>query len=68
MPPRKVDMDDLVSASEIARRLGSERTSYVHDLRRRHEDFPKPVRKLGSSWVWSWAAVEKWAKKTGRLK
>lgn len=63
-----MDMDDLVSAPEIAKRLGSERTSYVHDLRRRHEDFPKPIRKMGSSWMWSWPAVEKWAKKTGRLK
>ena len=31
---RKVDMDQLVSAREIAARLGSERTPYVHDLRR----------------------------------
>jgi predicted DNA-binding transcriptional regulator AlpA len=61
-------MDDLVSASEIAHRLGSERTSYVHDIRRRHPDFPKPVSKMGSSLVWSWTDVEKWARRTGRLK
>jgi predicted DNA-binding transcriptional regulator AlpA len=61
-------MDDLVSAAEIARRLGSDRTSYVHTLRRRHPDFPEPVAKMGSSFAWSWREVEAWAKKTGRLK
>ncbi|HEX3842668.1 MAG TPA: hypothetical protein VHU85_17890 [Acidimicrobiales bacterium] len=61
-------MDELVGASEIAERLGSKRTSLVHDLRRRHSDFPEPVAKLKSALVWAWPDVEAWARKTGRLK
>ena len=64
----KVNMNDLVSASEIAARLGSGRTSYVHTLRRRHPDFPKPQGKMGNSLVWLWPEVEAWARATGRLK
>jgi predicted DNA-binding transcriptional regulator AlpA len=65
---RKVPVDELVGASEIAERLGSKRTSLVHDLRRRHSDFPEPVAKLKSALVWAWPDVEAWARKTGRLK
>ncbi len=65
---RKVPVDELVGAAEIAERLGSKRTSLVHDLRRRHPDFPEPVAKLKSALVWAWPDVEAWARKTGRLK
>ena len=61
-------MDQLVGAAEIAERLGSNRTTYVHDLRRRHPDFPTPVATLKSGYVWAWPDVEKWARATGRLK
>ena len=65
---RKVPVDQLVGASEIAARLGSKRTVYVHDLRRRHPDFPAPVATLSAGLVWDWAEVAAWARKTGRLK
>jgi hypothetical protein len=68
MVPRKVDVSNLVGAAEIAQRLGSKRTSYVHDLRRRHPDFPQPALKVKAALLWEWSAVEKWAKATGRLK
>ena len=59
-------MDDLVGAAEIAARLGSKRTSVVHDWRRRHPEFPQPVAALQAGFVWAWPDVEKWAKATGR--
>lgn len=64
---RKVDTDDLVSAVEIAARLGLRRPTVVYDWRRRHEDFPQPVTRLGSVYVWVWPDVASWARKTGRL-
>ncbi|WP_421118564.1 DNA-binding protein [Aquihabitans daechungensis] len=63
---RKVDVDDLVGATEIGQRLGIDRRS-VHQLRRRHDDFPDPVATLESAMVWAWRDVERWAKATGRL-
>ena len=61
-------MDQLVGAAEIAERLGSKRTSFVHDLRRRHPDFPEPVAELSAGLVWAWPDVEAWARATGRLR
>ena len=60
-------MDQLVGAAEIAERLGvAPRT--VHDWARRPVAFPAPVAKLKGALVWAWPDVEKWARKTGRLK
>ena len=61
-------MDQLVGAAEIAQRLGSKRTSFVHDLRRRHPDFPAPVAVLSAGLVWAWPDVETWARATVRIK
>lgn len=63
---RRVDARDLVGAAEIAERLGIVRQS-VHQLRRRHPDFPEPIAKLKQTHVWAWSEVEEWAKQTGRL-
>jgi len=65
---RTVDVEQLVGAAEIAERLGSDRTTFVHDLKRRHPDFPKPVATLKAGLVWAWPDVEAWARATGRLK
>lgn len=65
---RSVDVDQLVGAAEIASRLGYTRSVYVHDLRRRNDDFPRPVAELSAGLVWAWPDVERWAKATGRLK
>ena len=64
---RKVDVDELVGAAEIARRLGSSRPQVVHAWRRRHDDFPEPVATIDKVLVWHWPDVEAWAKATGRL-
>lgn len=64
---RKIDVADLVGAAEIAERLGVARPSGVHQLRRRHADFPQPIAKLKQAMVWAWSDVEVWARATGRL-
>ena len=64
---RRIDVDQLVGAAEIAERLAVKRPNVIADWRRRHPDFPEPVAKLKQALVWNWPDVEKWAKKTGRL-
>ncbi len=69
---RKVDVEHLVGSGEIAERLGVRHNSRVHSWRRANESFPEPVAVLGASsrrptYVWSWADVEGWARRTGRL-
>lgn len=61
-------MDDLVGAAEIAQRLGVGKSTVVHDWRRRHPDFPKPVSELSMGLLWNWPAIERWARSTGRLR
>lgn len=64
---RKLDVDQLVGATEIAERLGVRRPQVVHDWRRRHAAFPQPVLRLQQALVWYWPEIEKWARTTGRL-
>jgi predicted DNA-binding transcriptional regulator YafY len=61
-------MDDLVSAADIAERPGVGKSTVVHDWRYRNLGFPEAVKMIGSVGIWHWPDVEKWAKKTGRLK
>jgi hypothetical protein len=64
---RKVDVDDLVGATEIADRLGLAQPQTVHLWRHRYDDFPRPVTHLRQGYLWCWSDVEVWARKTGRL-
>jgi len=64
---RRVNAEDLVGAHEIAERLGVRRPQVVHDWRRRHKDFPKPIAKLKTALVWDWREIRAWAMKTGRM-
>lgn len=67
---RKVDVDELVGAAEIARRLGVAGREVVNAWRRRDNQghpFPAPVATLEMGNVWNWPDVEAWAKRTGRL-
>lgn len=59
------DLPDLVTGADVARRLEITRQR-VHQMREQ-DGFPTPLGKVGSSIVWRWADVEKWAIKTGRL-
>jgi predicted DNA-binding transcriptional regulator AlpA len=64
---RRVAVEHLVSAKEIADRLGVARPQVVYEWRRRHPDFPAPLVTLSIGNVWNWPEVERWAKSTGRL-
>jgi len=61
-------MDDLVSAADIAERLGVGKSTVVHDWRYRNLGFPEPVKMVGPVGIWDWPEVERWARSTGRLK
>lgn len=63
---RKVDVEDLVGAHEIAQRLGVARPQVVHRWRDRHADFPAPVARLQTALIWDWQDVKAWAESTGR--
>ena len=58
---------ELVDSATIAKRLRLAHPEQVHGLRTRYADFPEPVRRFGRSFVWDWRAVERWARRTGRL-
>jgi hypothetical protein len=64
---RKVDVDNLVGAFEIAHRLGLANPHTVHVWRGRHKDFPVPVATLKTALIWDWREIETWAKKTSRI-
>jgi hypothetical protein len=64
---KKIDLDFLVGATEIAMRLGIKRPHLIHDWRRRHSDFPHPVLELTGTLIWEWREVRSWAQKTNRL-
>ena len=59
-------MDQLVGTTEIAKRLGVNKSTVVHDWRYRYPDFPEPIASLSGVFIWAWPDVEKWAKATGR--
>ena len=63
---RRIDVDHMVGAAEIADRLGISHAQTIHTWRRRYEDFPEPVAQLEQALVWNWPDVERWAKATGR--
>jgi hypothetical protein len=67
---KKIDVDNLVGAAEIAERLNLSHAQNVHTMRRRaaktEQPFPDPVVTLTKAMIWSWPEVKKWAKATGR--
>ena len=63
---KKIDVDDLVGAHEIAKRLGVARPQVVHEWRRRHASFPDPIATLKTALIWNWREIQKWAKATNR--
>ena len=64
----KLNPADLVGAHEIADRLGVAYPQMVHEWRRRHLDFPKPIVQLQMGMIWDWKDIEVWARRTKRLK
>jgi len=64
---RRVYVDELVGAAEIAERFGLADAHVVHTWRSRHPDFPEPVARLKRAMVWVWPDIEKWARSSGRI-
>lgn len=64
---RKIDVDELVGAGDIAARLGVASPQVVHMWRQRHKDFPPPVATIAQTLIWAWPDIEAWARATGRL-
>jgi len=64
----EVDLDDLMSAAEVAVVLGLSNYRSVHVYRSRYSDFPAPVVDKGRCLLWLRADVEAWARAVGRLK
>jgi hypothetical protein len=62
---KKVDVDDLVSAAEIAARFGFNDRNLAHSWMKRYPEFPRPVVRLAIGNVWIWSEVEGWAASTG---
>jgi hypothetical protein len=67
---RNVDVDDLITASDVATMLGLAHRQEVSVYRSRYPDFPQPVVDLGrgAPLLWLRPEVEAWARKTSRLK
>ena len=57
---RKVDVDDIIGAAEVAEILGLSHSESVGTYGRRYRDFPEPMKVLKGSKIWSRAAVEGW--------
>ena len=62
---KEVDVENLVGAHEIAKRLGLKNPHTIHVWRTRHKDFPKPVAKLKTV-IWDWDEISEWMRDTKR--
>lgn len=60
----RVDLEELVTAAEIGRRLGVSRQR-AQQLGQQ-PDFPAPLGRVGNYTVFRWRDVEKWARAAGR--
>ena len=60
-------VDDLVTATDIAQRLGTVQVTTVSQWAVRYEGFPPPVLSNRGANVWRWRAVEEWLRETGRI-
>lgn len=63
---RKVDLDDLLDAGEVAELLGLASSNVVNVYRGRYPDFPMPILERRGFRLWLRADVEAWARDTGR--
>jgi predicted DNA-binding transcriptional regulator AlpA len=64
---KKIDLNHLVGATQIAQRLNVKRPHLIHDWRRRYPEFPKPIVELTGILLWDWREIEYWATKTQRI-
>jgi glutathione-regulated potassium-efflux system ancillary protein KefG len=59
---RKVDVDDLVDAHEVAKLLGLAHPNSVHLYQRRYSDMPAPVYQRGPrrAQLWLRSEIQAW--------
>lgn len=59
---RRIDVDDLLTATEVARVLGLSMRQVVSTYARRYEDFPRPavIKSNGRTQLWAREDVEGW--------
>jgi len=59
---RKVDVDDLADAHEVAEMLGLKHPNTVHQYQRRYAEMPRPVYKPGArrAQLWLKSEIEAW--------
>jgi len=67
---RRVDVDDLIEAHDVAALLGLSQANNVHLYQRRYPDMPRPVLDRGGrrANLWLRSEIQAWLKKreTGR--
>lgn len=62
---RKVDLDDLLDATQVAELLGLSSRGAVSVYRQRYEDFPGPVleRQSGRCQFWLRSDIDAWSQR-----
>jgi predicted DNA-binding transcriptional regulator AlpA len=67
---RKVDIEDLLDAGQVAELLGLSHRNAITLYQRRYEDMPRPIviRNSGRTCLWLRGEIAAWAKQTGRTK
>jgi glutathione-regulated potassium-efflux system ancillary protein KefG len=60
--PRRVLIDDLIDANDVARILGLSHRNTVSQYQRRYPDMPRPVLDLGPGrpCLWLRPSIERW--------
>lgn len=64
---RKLDVDYLVTTTDIRHLLGRKRVQTVHWWINNDETFPPPLTRLGKMLVWYWPDIARWAIAAGRI-
>lgn len=60
----RVELEDLVTAAEIGRRLDLSRQRVAQLAER--DDFPAPIGRVGNYVVYRWRDVDRWNERTER--
>ena len=57
---RKVDVDDIINAGEVADIIGLSHRNGVYQYRHRHPDFPAPLITHGRCYMWHRGDIKRW--------
>lgn len=63
---RRVDLDDIIDAGDVAEMIGLSRRNSVYTYQKRHADFPKPVLEHGRCRHWLRPDIARWMKRRGK--